>query len=328
MGRIESLNDPNRTYIFEEMVISTFEKQFRHFEEGEKLLRIARGDVAVISDIFCLFPVCLYSVCDKQAIRRFLDGERIRNKSLSIAGVGDEISIEQDFLGTRLDLLYKTGFLMKLNYYAAPYRPCTLYTVPKDTAELVTKKLDIRLVPEKWSSEAALYRVMGRASAANVASYLSLHKNYKGLEKGICNFNHSNITILPEYEYKDSRNIDYLVGIFYGYLRHDERIHTKAQFENSVILRVTFIHEYLTYRKKIKTCLVLSMENEEDFKLLCRAILASGLFDEEKLSRLYFTGEGIFIAAGEESRRELRGLFLRLKIDGAVEEDVTPEFLL
>ena len=328
MGRVENLSEPGRTYIFEEMVISTFDKQFRYFNEGEKLLRMSRGDVAGISDIFCLLPPCLFVVCDKSAIRRFLIGEQIRNKKLLIPGLTDKISMEQDYLETRLDLLYKTGFLMKLNYYSAPYRPCTLYTIPKDTAELVTKKLDVRIVPEKWSSEIALYRVMGRASAANVASYLSMHKNYVGLDKGVCNFNHSNITILPEFEFKDSRGKDYLVGNFYSYLRHDERIHSKEWFENSVISRVTFINEYLTYRTKKETCLVMVVENEDDLKLLSRAMIASGLFDEEKLSRVYFTGEGIFIAAGEEGRKNLNGLFLRLRMDSVIEENVTPEFLL
>lgn len=329
MGRVESLNEPGRSFIFEEMAISSFDKEFRHYEEGEKLLRIAKGDVAGISDVFCLLPVCIFTVCDKQAICRFLQGEHNRNHNLQIPGVCDSISLEQDFLGTRLDMLYKTGFLMKLRYYAAPYHPCTLYSVPKDTVELVTKKLDMRIVPEKWNSEIALYRVMGRASAANVASYISMHKNYKGLEKGVCNFSRSNVVMLPEFDFANSDGKRFIVGFYYGFLRHDERIHSKEAYENSIIRRVNFLDEYVTYRNsKKESNVVMAMENEADLKLLCRAMLASGFFDEEKLKKIYFTGEGIFMAAGEEGRKNLKNLFLRLNMDGSIEENVTPEFLI
>ena len=329
MGRVESLNEPGRSYVFDELAISTFHKKYRYFDEGEKLLRMSRGDIAGISDIFCILPICIFIVCDKQAIRRFLQAEKSRNKELLIAGVEDEIGLEQDYLGSRLSQLYKCGFLMEMQYFPRPYQPCTLYSVPKDTADLVTKKLDIRLVPEKWSAETALYRIFGRAAAANVASYLAGHKNYRGLEKCVCNFSKSNVTLLPEFTFQNSIGVEYIVGIYYGFLRHDERIQSREQYESSVLRRVSFLEEYVTYRNPKKSSnLVLVVEDEADLKFLCRAMLALDYFDTEKLEKIYFTGEGIFLAAGEEGRKRLTGLFLRIRPDGLLEENVTPEFLI
>lgn len=328
MGVVESLDEPGRGFIFEDMALTTFEKKFRYFEEGEKLLRMARGEVANISDVFYLMPVCLFTVCDKQAIRRFLQGEKRRNPKLLISSMEDTISMEQDFLGSRLSALYKNGFLMEMRYFSAPYRPQTLYSIPKEVGDLVTKKLDIRMIPEKWSSEMPVYKIFGKASAANVASYLSLHANYKCLGKGVSDLKQSRTVFLPEFEFEDSLKNPYIVGIYFGYLRHDERIHSRDQFEKSVMRRITFAWEYVLHRShRMQSNLVLVMENTDDLRLFARAMLASGYFDEESLSRIYFTGEGIFLSAGEEKRKLLTGLFLRLCTDGSIEENVTPSFL-
>lgn len=337
---LERLDYPEREYVFNDSFLASYEKQFRDFPEGVKLLKISKGEVGGISDLFLVLPICVFVVADKISITQYLSGESNRHKELSISDIDSQFSKDQDFLGARLRYLHSCGFLVKISYVAYPGHHVSLYTATKETVDLVTKKLDIRLVPEQWSSELPYFKILGRACAGMIASYLSKHRNFVALDDCVCSFKRSYTTLLPEFRFVNSKKKEFVVGFHYAYLHHDERIHTKEQFLHQVVIKkVTLCDEYVGFRSRTRESnIVIAVEDKEDMfsfaKALKQIFLSPDLSEEdlvrnkERLPKIYFTGEGMIRTATEEALKSFKGMFFRLTVDGKIEDNVTPEFLL
>ena len=341
MGSIERLDVPGRCYVYNENTVESFIKEFKYFPEGVRLLKITNQEAANISDVFFMLPLCYFYVADKTTIMQFLIGEKSRNKDLHLTTLDEKFAKEQDFLGARLTELVKCGFLMKISYEAYPEKRVTLYSATKETVELVSKKLDRRIIPEMWNSEMREYRIIGRASAGFIAAYLSRHKNYRLQEKGVCTLRASSTVVLPESVFVNSAGKEFLVGFYYSFLHHDERIFSKEQYLNSVLRRMIFCEEYSTFGSKSKdreVNLIIAVEDSDDLMRFAKALRQYFLPPEkslevrtkntEKLKRIYFIGEGTILSATKEELKSFQKLFFRLGGDGRLVGNVTPEFLL
>lgn len=319
----EFINSEARHYINNEMTDGTYEKLFNRLSEGEMLLKLCQGQNANISDCVIALPVCLYGVASFEAIYTYISALKKANKDIYV-------TVEEEYVKTRLEWMYECGFLLKLRYQLSEGRYVLLYGAPINTIELVTKKLDVRVTPHKWTAALPFYKILGKAATGYVASYLVAHKNYVGLDDCAAQFKKSHTTLTPELKFQTANGNKYIVAVYPSFVqKHDVRIQTKDDYQKVVMNKVYFVEEYLQFRNKEKEPnVVVVVENSEDLNFMARLILSSGLYSEEMLGKIFFTGEGIFL---EASRRQqltsMKDCFLKLGSDGKFVE-TTPSFLL
>ena len=325
---VSCIDAGDRKYVYSDSVEASTKKTFTFVPYDKKLLRYAEDEFGTISDAFVLMAITSLGVADKNTIFLYLEALSRTDPNLQIA---DYVRYPAA-LGNRLSELRKSGFLFCFEYKATMYEegktpwivPNMLYTVDQDGQNFCNSKLNNRMPFNQWIQAKQMNELLGWSAATYCGVSLAHNANFVAFEKGLFKSREIGSVFLPvELRFKKDDALHY-VAVLPSYVRFDDRIMSKQDYNNYRGMMIKVIGNYLQRRSNGTLYVVVVVEDNNDLKGICNIIAGTGVFDG-LLDRLFFTGEGAILHADHPRKALLR---MQVKEDHTYTlSAVEPEFM-
>lgn len=299
----KQLDSDIRHFKFNEECSESWQKEFNYKNQDVKLLRFARDEIGMISDLFLLYAVAILGIADLDTIRSFLS--TIKNND--VGGQIMDVS-KKDLVKLRIKSLHANGLLFRYRYnvYALNtegenvVNEITLYTLEPDSQAFMNNKLAKRTVFRDWFAVKPMYELIGWAAAGYVATEVARKADFLEFKQGVFKTKAIGTVFNPcilKVNLKTAPDSVTYIGFFSSFLHHDSKIHLTGDYEDICIRLVSSIKQYFFFRdqkKSIARAVVVCEDNADLVEITSWIHKMENVCHlKEDYDRLYFTGEGI-----------------------------------
>ena len=306
------LDSSERAYLCTPLAVETRVASLTYMDSERKLLSLASNSTCMISDVFILYAIGHMGLCGLDAVCNFLRALSKKYPSMSIV-------YETESVKERIRNLYRIGYIHRENYSIDIVKPegdkererMAIYSLMDDGYSMVSQKLHRNLANNRMIQAKPLHEVIGWAAAAHIGALVASKANLCDYLERVLRTKQVPSYFFPMEVKLEKDDVKYYTAVIPMFMEMHPEFETSEVYEDFCFMKYNAIKNYLVCRttKGVAEVIVVVRDSEELFEV-ARTMVRYPQFST-LLDRIYFTGEGLVRAAGENVKKA----FLQLSIE-------------